>query len=241
MDEVAVLVLNHTFEPLHFTNARRAITLLLAGKAESVEGSPRVIRSPSRAFPLPAVIRLAVYIRKPFLDRVAFNKKNILRRDGYTCQYCNRRGERLTVDHVLPRWPGGATPRAIEHLTGHVGGARRHIVLRGVTGSGKTYTMANLIANTGRPTLVLSPNKTLAAQLFSEFKAFFPDNAVEYFVSYYDYYQPEAYIPQSDTYIEKAALINDEIDRMRHSATRSLLERRDVVVVASVSCIYGIG
>src|SRR5439155_923763 len=103
MDEVAVLVLNHTFEPLHFTNARRAITLLLAGKAESVEGSPRVIRSPSRAFPLPAVIRLAVYIRKPFLDRVAFNKKNILRRDGYTCQYCNRRGERLTVDHVLPR------------------------------------------------------------------------------------------------------------------------------------------
>jgi len=109
MDEVAVLVLNHTFEPLHFTNARRAITLLLAGKAESVEGSPRVIRSPSRAFPLPAVIRLAVYIRKPFLDRVAFNKKNILRRDGYTCQYCNRRGERLTVDHVLPRSRGGDT------------------------------------------------------------------------------------------------------------------------------------
>ena len=109
MDEVAVLVLNHTFEPLHFTNARRAITLLLAGKAESVEGSPRVIRSPSRAFPLPAVIRLAVYIRKPFLDRVAFNKKNILRRDGYTCQYCNRRGERLTVVHVLPRSRGGDT------------------------------------------------------------------------------------------------------------------------------------
>jgi excinuclease ABC subunit B len=122
-----------------------------------------------------------------------------------------------------------------------VAGGRRHTVLRGVTGSGKTYTMANLIANSGRPTLVLSPNKTLAAQLFSEFKAFFPDNAVEYFVSYYDYYQPEAYIPQSDTYIEKDALINDEIDRMRHSATRSLLERRDVVVVASVSCIYGIG
>src|SRR5256712_13542265 len=109
MDEVAVLVLNHTFEPLHFTNARRAITLLLAGKAESVEGSPRVIRSPSRAFPLPAVIRLAVYIRKPFLDRVAFNKKNILRRDGYTCQYCNRRGERLPVGPVLPRPPGGGT------------------------------------------------------------------------------------------------------------------------------------
>jgi len=137
--------------------------------------------------------------------------------------------------------PRGDQPRAIEDLTRFVTSGRRHTVLRGVTGSGKTYTMANLIANTGRPTLVLSPNKTLAAQLFSEFKAFFPDNAVEYFVSYYDYYQPEAYIPQSDTYIEKDALINDEIDRMRHSATRSLLERRDVVVVASVSCIYGIG
>ena len=114
-------------------------------------------------------------------------------------------------------------------------------MLLGVTGSGKTFTMANVIANIQRPTLVISPNKTLAAQLFGEFKAFFPDNAVEYFVSYYDYYQPEAYIPQSDTYIEKDALINDEIDRMRHSATRSLMERRDVIVVASVSCIYGIG
>src|SRR5256885_1158525 len=126
MDEVAVLVLNHTFEPLHFTNARRAITLLLAGKAESVEGSPRVIRSPSRAFPLPAVIRLAVYIRKPFLDRVAFNKKNILRRDGYTCQYCNRRGPPRSgcppstspaeTSRAPPRtsrassWRGAATP-----------------------------------------------------------------------------------------------------------------------------------
>jgi 5-methylcytosine-specific restriction endonuclease McrA len=109
MDDVAVLVLNYTFEPLHFTNARRAVTLLLAGKAESVEPSPRVIRSPSRAFPLPAVIRLAVYIRKPFLDRVAFNKKNILRRDGHACQYCGRRGERLTVDHVVPRSRGGET------------------------------------------------------------------------------------------------------------------------------------
>ncbi len=137
--------------------------------------------------------------------------------------------------------PRGDQPQAIDHLTAHLGAGRRHVVLRGVTGSGKTYTMANVIANAGRPTLVISPNKTLAAQLFSEFKAFFPDNAVEYFVSYYDYYQPEAYIPQSDTYIEKDALINDEIDRMRHSATRSLMERRDVVVVASVSCIYGIG
>jgi excinuclease ABC subunit B len=144
---------------------------------------------------------------------------------------------RLTSDFP----PRGDQVSAIEELTAHVRGGRSHAVLRGVTGSGKTYTMANVIANVGRPTLVLSPNKTLAAQLFGEFKAFFPHNAVEYFVSYYDYYQPEAYIPQSDTYIEKDALINDEIDRMRHSATRSLMERRDVVVVASVSCIYGIG
>ncbi len=109
MDEIAVLVLNYTFEPLHFTNAKRAITLLLSGKAEGVELSPRVIRSPSRSLQLPSVIRLAVYIRKPFLDRVAFNKKNILRRDSYTCQYCARRGERLTVDHILPRSRGGET------------------------------------------------------------------------------------------------------------------------------------
>jgi excinuclease ABC subunit B len=144
---------------------------------------------------------------------------------------------RLSSDYA----PRGDQPQAIDALGRFVAAGRRHVVLRGVTGSGKTYTMANLIAGAGRPTLVLSPNKTLAAQLFSEFKAFFPANAVEYFVSYYDYYQPEAYIPQSDTYIEKDALVNDEIDRMRHSATRSLLERRDVVVVASVSCIYGIG
>src|SRR5262245_49564156 len=137
--------------------------------------------------------------------------------------------------------PRGDQPRAIASLTEHLRQQRRHVALRGVTGSGKTYTMANVIAAVGRPALVLSPNTTLAAQLFGEFKAFFPHNAVEYFVSYYDYYQPEAYIPQSDTYIEKDALINDEIDRMRHSATRSLMERRDVVVVASVSCIYGIG
>jgi 5-methylcytosine-specific restriction endonuclease McrA len=109
MDDLAVLVLNYTYEPLHFTNAKRAVTLLLSGKAESVETSPRVIRSPSRSFALPAVIRLAAYIRKPFLDRVAFNKKNILRRDGYTCQYCSRRGEKLTVDHVIPRSRGGQT------------------------------------------------------------------------------------------------------------------------------------
>src|SRR5258706_458417 len=137
--------------------------------------------------------------------------------------------------------PRGDQPQAIAALTDFVREGRRHMVLRGVTGSGKTYTMANVIANVDRPTLVISPNKTLAAQLYGEFKAFFPHNAVEYFVSYYDYYQPEAYIPQSDTYIEKDALINDEIDRMRHSATRSLMERRGVVVGASVSCIYRIG
>src|SRR2546427_8346813 len=144
---------------------------------------------------------------------------------------------RLTSDYA----PRGDQPQAIDDLTRFVRAGRRHNVLRGVTGSGKTYTIANLVANVNRPTLVLSPNKTLAAQLFSEFKAFFPDNAVEYFVSSYYHYQPQAFIPQSDTYIEKDALVNDEIDRMRHSATRSLLERRDVIVVASVSCIYGIG
>ncbi len=137
--------------------------------------------------------------------------------------------------------PKGDQPRAIEGLVHLLNAGRPHAVLLGVTGSGKTYTVASVIAQLQRPTLVISPNKTLAAQLYGEFRAFFPENAVEYFVSYYDYYQPEAYIPQSDTYIEKDALINDEIDRMRHSATKSLLERRDVVVVASVSCIYGIG
>src|SRR6266850_4654113 len=137
--------------------------------------------------------------------------------------------------------PQGDQPSAIRELTAHVRAGRPHSVLRGVTGSGKTYTMANVIANVERPTLVLSPNKTLAAQLYGEFKAFFPENAVEYFVSYYDYYQPEAYIPQSNTYIEKDALINDEIDRMRHSATTSLLQRNDVLIVSSVSCIYGLG
>ncbi len=137
--------------------------------------------------------------------------------------------------------PSGDQPQAIERLIALLGEGRPHCVLLGITGSGKTFTLANVMARLGRPALVISPNKTLAAQLYSEFKAFFPENAVEYFVSYYDYYQPEAYIPQSDTYIEKDALVNDEIDRMRHSATTSLFERRDVVVVASVSCIYGIG
>jgi excinuclease ABC subunit B len=138
--------------------------------------------------------------------------------------------------------PAGDQPRAIERLVSLVGEqVAPHTVLLGITGSGKTFTLANLITRLARPALIISPNKTLAAQLYSEFKGFFPDNAAEYFVSYYDYYQPEAYIPQSDTYIEKDALVNDEIDRMRHSTTTSLFERRDVVVVASVSCIYGIG
>jgi excinuclease ABC subunit B len=137
--------------------------------------------------------------------------------------------------------PAGDQPRAIDRLAELVTGGGSHSVLLGITGSGKTFTLANVISRLQRPALVISPNKTLAAQLYGEFKSFFPASAVEYFVSYYDYYQPEAYIPQSDTYIEKDALINDEIDRMRHSATTSLFERRDVVIVASVSCIYGIG
>ena len=137
--------------------------------------------------------------------------------------------------------PRGDQPQAIERLVRLIRDGRPHAVLLGVTGSGKTFTVASAIARLQRPALIISPNKTLAAQLYSEFKAFFPAGAVEYFVSYYDYYQPEAYIPQSDTYIEKDSLINDEIDRMRHSATQALFERRDVVVVASVSCIYGIG
>jgi excinuclease ABC subunit B len=144
---------------------------------------------------------------------------------------------RLVSDYTAK----GDQPRAIERLCDWLAGGRVHSALLGVTGSGKTFTVASVIERLQRPTLVISPNKTLAAQLYSEFKAFFPDNAAEYFVSYYDYYQPEAYIPQSDTYIEKDALINDEIDRMRHSTTKSLFERRDVVIVASVSCIYGLG
>ncbi len=144
---------------------------------------------------------------------------------------------RIVSDYV----PKGDQPAAIEQLVQGVEQGAKHQVLLGVTGSGKTYTMANVIARTGRPSLILAPNKTLAAQLFSEFHALFPENAVEYFVSYYDYYQPEAYIPQSDTYIEKDTSINETIDKMRHSATRSLLERRDVIIVASVSCIYGLG
>ena len=135
----------------------------------------------------------------------------------------------------------GDQPEAIRELAAGVKEHEHDQVLLGVTGSGKTFTMARIIEETQRPALILANNKTLAAQLYSEFKSFFPENAVEYFVSYYDYYQPEAYVPRTDTYIEKDSSINEQIDRMRHSATRAILERDDVIVVASVSCIYGIG
>jgi len=137
--------------------------------------------------------------------------------------------------------PAGDQPLAISEIIGGIKGKERDQVLLGVTGSGKTFTIAKVIQSLGRPTLILAPNKTLAAQLYGEMKSFFPYNAIEYFVSYYDYYQPEAYVPRTDTYIEKDASVNEQIDRMRHSATRGLLERRDIIIVASVSCIYGIG
>jgi excinuclease ABC subunit B len=142
---------------------------------------------------------------------------------------------------VSPHQPTGDQPGAIDALVSGLASGERHQVLLGITGSGKTFTVANVIARAQRPTLVLAPNKTLAAQLFGELKALFPHNAVEYFVSYYDYYQPEAYVPSSDTYIEKDSLINEAIDRLRHAATKHLLERNDVIIVASVSCIYGLG
>src|SRR5688572_16646717 len=143
----------------------------------------------------------------------------------------------LTVDYR----PRGDQESAIAELLQGIRDGERHQVLLGVTGSGKTFTMAKVIEGSGRPSLVLAHNKLLAAQLYGEFKGFFPNNAVEYFVSYYDYYQPEAYIPSGDVYIEKEATINDELDKLRLSATRSLFERRDCVIVASVSCIYGLG
>ena len=147
----------------------------------------------------------------------------------------------IAYDLQAPYQPSGDQPTAIAELTEGVQGGERDQVLLGVTGSGKTFSMAQVIARARRPALVLAPNKTLAAQLYGEMKSFFPNNAVEYFVSYYDYYQPEAYVPRTDTYIEKDSAVNEQIDRMRHSATRALLERDDVIVVASVSCIYGIG
>src|SRR6476646_5461938 len=144
---------------------------------------------------------------------------------------------KLVSDYI----PRGDQPKAIEQLVRGVFDREQHQVLLGVTGSGKTYTMAKVIEQANRPALVMAHNKTLAAQLYHEFKSFFPENAVEYFVSYYDYYQPEAYVPAADLYIDKESTINDELDKLRMSATRSLFERRDVIIVSSVSCIYGIG
>src|SRR5579875_899861 len=142
---------------------------------------------------------------------------------------------------VAPFKPTGDQPQAIAQLVEGVRRGDRFQTLLGVTGSGKTFTIANVVQEVQKPTLVLAPNKTLAAQLYSEYKEFFPNNAVEYFVSYYDYYQPEAYIPRTDTYIEKESQSNEEIEKLRLSATRSLFSRRDVLIVASVSCIYGLG
>lgn len=137
--------------------------------------------------------------------------------------------------------PTGDQPEAIKSIVDSINRNEKFSTLLGVTGSGKTFTMANIIQQVKKPTLIMAHNKTLARQLYSEFKEFFPDNAVEYFVSYYDYYQPEAYVAHSDTYIEKDASINDEIDKLRHSATASILERRDTIIISSVSCIYGLG
>ncbi len=149
--------------------------------------------------------------------------------------------EKVEFDLVTEFTPAGDQPTAIKQLVEGVNNGETDQVLLGVTGSGKTFTMAHVIKETGRPALILAPNKTLAAQLYGEMKEFFPNNAVEYFVSYYDYYQPEAYVPKTDTYIDKDSSINEQIDRMRHAATRAVLERRDTIIVASVSCIYGIG
>ena len=148
-------------------------------------------------------------------------------------------GKRLILH--TPFEPAGDQPTAIRDLVDGLNEGDQNQVLLGATGTGKTFTMAKIIEQTQRPAIILAPNKTLAAQLYGEFKNFFPENAVEYFVSFYDYYQPEAYVARSDTFIEKESQINEQIDRMRHAATRSLLERDDVIIVASVSCIYGIG
>jgi excinuclease ABC subunit B len=175
------------------------------------------------------------------LRQSALHKSGVLwtphrpaRPDKVRRRHRHRDGDRVST-------PSGDQPTAIAELVGGVTAHEKTQVLLGVTGSGKTFTMAQVIKATQRPALILAPNKTLAAQLYGEMKSFFPENAVEYFVSYYDYYQPEAYVPRTDTYIEKEADINEQIDRMRHAATRALLERDDVIIVASVSCIYGIG
>lgn len=163
---------------------------------------------------------------------------NFMRRKSVWNRIC-RNKDRLKL--VTKYSPKGDQPMTIDELVANINSGVQDQVLLGVTGSGKTFTMANVIARTNRPALILAHNKTLAAQLYGEFREFFPENAVEYFVSYYDYYQPEAYVPSSDTYIEKDSSINDNIDKLRHAATHALLTRRDVIIVASVSCIYGLG
>ena len=198
--------------------------------------------------PTPQPVTLGVTASMEALDKLLREGRPEFAASGGTAVWTPHRPPRpekseggVRIELKSDLTPKGDQPTAIKDL---VEGARRHDrtqVLLGVTGSGKTFTMAKVIEATQRPALILAPNKTLAAQLYGEFKSFFPDNAVEYFVSYYDYYQPEAYIPRTDTYIEKDSSINEQIDRMRHSATRALLERDDVIIVASVSCIYGIG
>ncbi|MCS6760169.1 MAG: DEAD/DEAH box helicase family protein, partial [Candidatus Devosia euplotis] len=199
-----------------------------AGSSKTVEGAAVGITATVKA--LEQIIlhgRKEVEGSTPWMSHQG--KSNIARSDGKPFRM------------VTPYVPTGDQPTAIAELVEGVNNNETDQVLLGVTGSGKTFTVAQVIAATNRPALILAPNKTLAAQLYGEFKSFFPDNAVEYFVSYYDYYQPEAYVPRTDTYIEKESTINEQIDRMRHSATRAILERNDVIIVASVSCIYGIG
>ena len=152
-----------------------------------------------------------------------------------------QKGERAMFELVSKYQPSGDQPKAIEELVNNINEGKKEQVLLGATGTGKTFTIANVIAKCNKPTLILEPNKTLAGQFYAEMKELFPNNHVEYFISFYDYYQPEAYVPSSDTYIEKDSSINDEIDELRNAATASLINHRDTIVVASVSCIYGIG
>ena len=174
-----------------------------------------------------------------FFKRYAIIKEQVVSPVLYFVLYEDNKMDHFEL--VSEYQPTGDQPQAIRKLVDGFKKGNQFETLLGVTGSGKTFTMANVIAALNKPTIILAHNKTLAAQLYSEFKEFFPNNAVEYFVSYYDYYQPEAYVPSTDTYIEKDSSINDEIDKLRHSATAALIERRDVIIISSVSCIYGIG
>ncbi|MBV8511504.1 MAG: DEAD/DEAH box helicase family protein, partial [Xanthobacteraceae bacterium] len=220
-----------------------------ADAASEDEAAVEPAPSPRRKRPIDEAAESAVAATANALeDLLRHGRREFRRDDGSPTIWTPHRpprpektegGVRFEIKSELT--PKGDQPVAIRELVEGVQRNDRMQVLLGVTGSGKTFTMAKVIEETQRPALILAPNKTLAAQLYGEFKSFFPDNAVEYFVSYYDYYQPEAYVPRTDTYIEKESSINEQIDRMRHSATRALLERDDVIIVASVSCIYGIG